>query len=81
MMKVLCHNCGGFGFVTVRGAIADCYTKCSHCGGKGRIETHITNADHIRSMTDEELADLLEGELGNMLPGTALRWLREEAKV
>lgn len=81
MKKVLCHNCGGFGFVTVRDRGSCGYKNCVICGGKGRIETHITNADHIRSMTDGELADLLEGELGNMLPGTALRWLREEAKV
>ncbi len=39
-----------------------------------------TNADHIRGMTDEELADLLEGERGNMLPGTALKWLQQPYK-
>lgn len=36
-----------------------------------------TNADYIRSMSDEELADMLEGERGNMLPGTALNWLQQ----
>lgn len=36
-----------------------------------------SNADRIRAMTDEELAELLEGEYGNMLPNTALNWLKE----
>ena len=36
-----------------------------------------SNGDHIRSMTDEELADFLEGEFGNMVTGTALGWLKE----
>ena len=37
-----------------------------------------SNADRIRAMTDEELAELLEGEYGNMMPNTALRWLKQE---
>lgn len=39
-----------------------------------------TNADRIRSMSDEELASFLEGDYGNMQIGTALNWLREPAK-
>lgn len=39
-----------------------------------------SNADRIRAMTDEELAEFLEGDYGNMMPGTALKWLREEAE-
>lgn len=35
-----------------------------------------TNADKIRAMNDEELAEFLEGEYGNMLPNTALDWLK-----
>lgn len=42
-------------------------------------KTIITNGDRIRAMTDEELAELLEGPYGNMLPHTALGWLKEEA--
>ena len=42
------------------------------------VKKRMTNADRIRAMTDEELAELLEGEYGNMLPNTALRWLKEE---
>lgn len=37
----------------------------------------ITNADRIRAMTDEELAEFLEGDYGNMATGTALNWLQQ----
>ena len=39
-----------------------------------------TNADRIRSMSDEELAGFLEGDYGNMMPGTALLWLQQPAE-
>lgn len=44
-------------------------------------EKIMTNADIIRAMSDDELAELLEGELGNMMPGTALEWLKQPAKI
>ena len=55
------------------------------------IQKPITNADRIRSMTDEELAEFLNGTDGDFLPtGEALTvsagknrwldWLREEVK-
>jgi hypothetical protein len=40
----------------------------------------MTNADRIRAMSDAALADFLEGEYGNMMPGTALNWLKQPAK-
>ena len=39
-----------------------------------------TQGDRIRGMNDRHLAELLEGEYGNMVTGTALEWLREEVK-
>lgn len=39
-----------------------------------------TNADRIRAMSDEELAELLEGDFGNMATGTALHWLKQPAE-
>ena len=39
-----------------------------------------TQGDRIRSMNDRQLAELLEGEYGNMVTGTALEWLREEVQ-
>lgn len=38
-----------------------------------------TNADRIRAMTDEELAEFLEGDYGNMALGAALLWLKSPA--
>jgi hypothetical protein len=39
-----------------------------------------TNADRIRSMSDEELAEFLEGEYGNFETGCAVAWLRQPAE-
>lgn len=39
-----------------------------------------TNADRIRAMSDEELAEFLEGEYGNFATGCALAWLKQPAK-
>lgn len=39
-----------------------------------------TNADRIRAMSDEELAEFMEGDYGNMMAGTALKWLQQPAK-
>ena len=33
--------------------------NCPVCGSEMRVGTDMTNADHIRSMTDEELAEFL----------------------
>lgn len=41
----------------------------------------MTNADRIRSMSDEELAEFLEGEYGNIEVGKALKWLQQPAEV
>ena len=40
----------------------------------------ITNADRIRDMSDEELAEFLEGDYGNMIADTALQWLKQPAE-
>lgn len=64
--------------------------KCPVCGADMRVGSDMTNADRIRSMTDEELADLLSGE--NIYPWCLkepcseecreciLSWLKEEVK-
>jgi len=38
---------------------------------------HVANADHIRNMSDVELAEFLEGDYGNIETGMALDWLRK----
>ncbi len=40
----------------------------------------ITNADRIRSMTDEELAEWLEGRFPLPINGLWLDWLRQEGE-
>jgi hypothetical protein len=39
-----------------------------------------TNADRIRAMSDEDLAEFLEGDYGNMAVGWALDWLKQPAE-
>ena len=61
---VNCPQCGGFGFtstpVSTDYEITVCRAKtCELCHGAGVIEVPMTNADRIRSMSDEELAKLL----------------------
>ena len=40
-----------------------------------------SNADKIRSMTDNELAEFLEGRYGNFEVGKSLEWLKSKAEV
>ena len=41
--------------------------------------SNMTNADKIRNMTDEELAEFLEGDYGNFETGKAILWLKQSA--
>ena len=65
--------------------------KCPVCGEDMRIGYDITNADRIRSMTDEELAELFDNtcieNIGEVRCGSyrrcydcMLNWLKEEVK-
>ena len=57
--KLVCYNCGGHGFITTIYESGQTSTICPVCGGIGTHEIQMTNADHIRSMSDEELAECL----------------------
>ena len=56
-----CPYCGGRGYITHIEALPDCgraWTKqCIACKGTGFILYQETNADRVRRMSDEELAD------------------------
>ena len=62
---VNCPQCGGFGFtsmpVSADYKITVCRAKtCELCHGAGVIEVPMTNADRIRAMNDEELAEFIK---------------------
>jgi hypothetical protein len=55
----ICNKCWGTGHVH-GGDDNSTWTKtCEYCKGIGFIRVHMTNADRIRAMTDEELAEWL----------------------
>lgn len=54
---VHCPECGGSGYPTAYGPCFNHAKKCDRCKGTGAIEVPMTNADRIRSMSDEELFD------------------------
>lgn len=58
--KLVCYNCGGHGFITTICESGQTSTICPICGGIGTHEIQMTNADRIRAMSDEELAEFIK---------------------
>ena len=56
---VICEKCWGTGHVHGGEENSTWSKTCEDCRGIGFVRVPMTNADHIRSMTDEELANLL----------------------
>ena len=61
--------------------------NCPVCGAEMRVGTDMTNADRIRAMTDEELAEWIAGDALNLTGGALamateawLDWLKQEAQ-
>ena len=57
-----------------KGICTEAYEDCEDCGyfsgtGGHRVQAVTTNADHIRSMTDEELAELFAGMCQSNIDG------------
>lgn len=96
-MTVTCNKCGIVkGFIEEKGNQTGLY--CNKCGkwikwitkDEKRLFTHnykskMTNADRIRSMTDEELADFIinfENRFGEEYDGeqSCLSWLQKESE-
>lgn len=63
--NLVCYNCGGHGFITTIYEGGQTSTICPVCGGIGTHEIQMTNADRIRAMSDEELANIIECPYGN----------------
>ena len=94
--KKICPRCGTGGYVWYLDN-SEYVAKCTNCGHYFRREDFpmcvldeapkpITNADRIRTMTDEELADYLDGvchDLWQMFVADPqkmwLDWLKQEA--
>ena len=83
---VNCPQCHGFGFtstpVSTDYEITVCRAKtCELCHGAGVIEAPMTNADLIRSMSDEELAKLLCCTGWRMIERKeCIEWLQQPAE-
>lgn len=71
---VTCDKCDGAGFICHSksevnekgygwGSIWS--EVCKECNGKGSIQAPMTNADHIRAMSDEELAEFIHNTYFN----------------
>ena len=81
--KLVCYNCGGHGFITTTYENGQTSAICPVCGGIGSHEIQMTNADRIRSMSDEELAEFLYQvgyDNGWGLEEYALEWLQQPAE-
>ena len=65
---ITCDKCNGRGYFTVEHYGHDyagvTVLRCEVCQGKGTVDVAITNADRIRSMTDEELAAVISQKEG-----------------
>lgn len=95
MKKAKCPNCDGVGHMgwypdpKDHGAlVAD---MCPKCYGTGQIKVHMTNADMVRQMDDEDLAGVLlnwfsdgydeiyVSDFGDIYD-RALEWLQQQAE-
>lgn len=57
---IVCPECNGFGYVEeCTGGLLH-KNECSCCRGARTLRVIMTNADRIREMNDEELADVVE---------------------
>ena len=62
---IICPECDGHGHINRGSANSTWSVLCSRCDGHGVLNVPMTNADHIRSMSDEELAALFSGFCAN----------------
>ena len=81
-----CTNRNSFGYCKTTACINPKYSNIGTAQyGQGVQKRIATNADRIRSMSDEELADFILVVGGNIRAGLTpdggwLNWLRQEAK-
>ena len=68
--EVPCMECDGKGFIAKFGEYSVWSERCPHCGGTGTVKVPMTNADRIRAMSDEELAEQLVVAINGLQPCT-----------
>ena len=69
MKEVPCMECNGKGFIAKYGEYSVWSKRCPNCGGTGIVKVPMTNADRIRAMSDEELAEFISRiEIGDFGP-------------
>ena len=83
---VICEKCLGTGHVNGGNENSTWSKTCENCHGIGFSRVPMTNADHIRAMSDEELAEFL-GDWAQRhrawmcdSQGECLAWLQEPAQ-
>ena len=67
--EVPCMDCDGKGFIAKFSEYSVWSERCPNCGGTGIVKVPMTNADRIRAMSDEELAEFISRiEIGDFGP-------------
>ena len=56
---IVCPECHGFGHINRECENSTWSVLCDYCNGRGVLRVPMTNADRIRDMSDEELAEFL----------------------
>lgn len=57
---IVCPECNGFGYIEEYVDELLYKKECNYCGGARILRVPMTNADRIRSMNDEELAEVID---------------------
>ena len=85
---VICEKCWGTGHVHGGEENSTWSKTCEDCRGIGFVRVPMTNADHIRAMSDEELADFITSRnrgictdiCMEMYYQSSLVWLKQPAE-
>lgn len=77
-----CVNCANGTWLKGNCAVTEVCLECEyvHAEPSNWKEKVMTNADRIRSMTDEELADILREFAVKPMQGSFLKWLKQPAE-
>ena len=63
---IVCSECNGFGHINIGCENGTWSVLCDYCNGRGVLRVPMTNADLIRDMSDDELADVIDCPYGSI---------------